>query len=581
MIDYSASKMNPLWTARWKLNDEHTRSRNFLPNRPQYEFIKAAGSSISTGQRIFLLTSANGVGKTTACINIIANIIYQNINIYHDIKDQDSGEVIPGFFKFPLYNDFPEKWPKNIWYVSNQDSLTGIHKELKFWMPRKDLMEVDFLKEEKSGKHYVSQVHFFKTGWNLFYKTINQDPETFESANVSIVVFDEPPLRSQYMAAIKRLRMGGIVIIAATAVFKAGWFLDDIIDKLGDGDKWQGSAAIWDNGIKTGGNWDLGMYGIQAKGNLTAEDIDFQVRNTDPDEYDARIEGKVQRLSGLIFKSYKQEFVNDKGDKVPFHFQRIKRYPELPLYYTYRFVMDPHDRKPPCCIWLRMDRWGRIEVFREWPSWDDHQFGGKKFVDIKDSGNYTIDDFVRFWLEIEREYSISSHRIDDVIDPNFGNKINRNTGTLVYQDYMIASERVSQQLKINRTYSFIRNAEDSLPKGHKEIKEWLKPGPDGDLRLVIGSDCRNMDLAMRRYQWKDETQKREEIHGISEDVEERFKDFIDLLRYALVVPWSYTPPPKFKFSIEGVDYGEEKPREDWRRTIKRVAAERPSGPDGS
>lgn len=549
MLNYTyGNSLTVSQRARWKaLTELYGGAKTFIPNRAQFDFARAVGELVPKGKRIFLVTSANGVGKTTIAWNILLNIIYENYNIYRKITDLQTGEQFSGFFDFPLYNRFPKTWPKQVWYVSNADSLRFIHEELKNWAPPHSYIEGEWT-ESKDGKTYVSRIHFPVTGWTIYYKTVEQDPQTFESANISIIVFDEPPPRQLYKAAIYRTRKGGFIMIPATPLFHAAWFVDDIVERIpeeGESSfKWHQTVDVWSNCIETAGEWHLGIFGRQKKGNLSKSQIDFQISETDPDEVEARVYGKFQHLVGLIFKGY------DRNKIV-----RPAQSREFPNNYMYRFVLDPHDRKPPAASWYCLDQYGRIEKIREFPSVHDKIYHGQRYVDIKDSGPYTIKDFVRMFFEIEQELQIPPDRIQDIIDPNFGVKIQRNTGRKVYEEYEIAMKEIAKERKSRRRYSFVLNVIDDLYIGHKKLKELIKPNADGEVRYTIDPSCVNTDLAYRRYKYKDQTDKQVEEMGLSDRVEEKWKDFIDNDRYMAVLPWKYRAHPIFLGKGRS-DYGE-------------------------
>lgn len=573
MIDYENSGLDEQQIERWKALGGIFGAKTFLPNRPQYEFIKAVGQYNTLKKKIFLLRSGNGVGKTTVVWNVLANIIYgqKYVSVYRDIKDVQTGEVIDGFFNHSLYNYVPRSWPRVIWYVSNKDSLEGINNEMYNWMP-KDRGNGEMIKESKEGKTFVSKLHFVSMGWKLYYKTIDQDPRTFESANVSIIVFDEPPPKRLFHASVSRLRRGGIILMPATPLWDAGWFMDTIIEKVGkEQDKWDQQVSVWENCIEKAGEWDLGELGIHPKGNLYKKDIDFQIANYDEDEREARVYGKMMNLSGLIIKNYVKENVF-----VPVEY--IKTHPKR---YCYRFVIDPHDRRPPFACWMRLDPGGDIEIIREWPSLRDPQFHGKYFHDIKDAGILTIDDFVKIFSEIESELKIPKDRIDDVIDPNFGLKRNSKTGKRVFEDFQEASRRI----KGFREYAFYTHASDNLVDGHSAIRQILKPTNSGHQQFRISNECHNIDRAFRRYAWKKEPPKTEDTHGIGEKIQEKYKDPIDVIRYCLIVPWDYKPLDIFK-GESGADYGfdrfEDKTNGRHEATRRRIRERisRPAGVDG-
>lgn len=566
MIDYEIAQGTPEFRARWRgLAQFHGAGKTLIPNKPQALFAKAVGELVPQDYRVFLATSANGIGKTTIVINILLNIIYPGYNIYTYARDCQTGETFPGFFNYPLYKEWPKSWPKKVWFISNADSLRFIHEELKIWAPPHSYHEREWV-EGKDGKTYVSRVDFPEKGWVIYYKTVDQEPGTFETANISVIIFDEPPPRNLYKAAVYRIRSGGFILIPATPLFSAGWFVDDILEKVQEGSHYHyhQTVEVWENCIETAGEWDLGEYGIQKKGNLEKRIIDFQIQETDPDEVEARVYGRFQHLVGLIFKSYKRELI---FRELPARIQ--------PREYMYRFVLDPHDRKPPAASWYALDWHNRITKIREFPGIHDEAFHGKRFVDIKDSGSYTVRDFCRMFLEIEQELQIPPWRVQDIIDPNFGNKKNSVSGLMIFEEYEKAMREVAKEMHSERHYRFILNVVDDLAIGHKTIKGMLKPLNTGDMPYLIDPNCINTDLAYRRYKYKDQTDKQDEEMGLSEKIEHKWKDFIDNDRYCFMIPWKWKPGPD-KLLKESTDY--EPPKRRWDAAIR---ATRPEGAEGA
>ena len=535
--------------------------RVFIPNKAQAEFARVVGTQYQN-TRIFLATSGNGVGKTTIAANILTNIIYPKTNIWRNIEDVETGEKYGGFFDYPLYRQWPEGWPKLAWVISNNESIKSVIKKITAWFPD------GTYHESKEGKNHIAKITFDHCDWIIAFKTIDQDIKTFESDDVGLIIMDEPSPLTIFKACISRLRNGGMILIPATPLFEAAWFVDEIIERIGeDGDKYHQTVAVWANVIETGGHWMLGKYGIHPAGNLKQENVEFQLRNYDPDELEARRDGVFKYLSGLVYKSYSKET----------HFQQLPP-SEHPEKYMYRMIIDPHDRKPPAVIWIRYDRFGRRTVVREWPSIHDTQYGGLPFHKIKDAGPYTIEDFCRFWIQVEKDLHIQPERIQRVIDPNFGRKINRSTGLMVFQEYAAASRKVDK----DRGFSFITDATDDLFTGHKAVKALLKPEANGDLPLVIDSSCFNVDYAFRHYSYDDYSAKEEERHGLKEGrktgaqqhVKQYAKDFVDLIRYDAMVPFTWQ---RYQAQEEGwEDYGDKpKSKRSWRQRVGR-----PEGSEG-
>lgn len=508
--------------------------RTYLPTKSGADFLRAMGTGVPD-KRVFLMTSGNGAGKTTLSVNILANLVWPGINIYDWARDRETGEEYPGFFNYPIFRDYPARWPKRIWYVSNQDSLKSIWEEFQVWIPK------ELYKESAQGKSYVSYVDFLNSpgGWRLWFKTIDQDPKTYESANIGVIIFDEPPPYGIFKAAVSRLRSGGIIIIPATPLFGSAWFVDEIVLPSGEAasDKYHQTVSVWSNCLERAGLWDMGMFGVHPKGNLSERDIEFTLRNYDPDEREARENGTFQHLVGVVYKTYGSE-----------HFQNIPE-PHNPEDYTYKFVLDPHDRKPPAALWMRVDKWDWHAVFREWPSpVKDNLFGGLPYHQIKSADPYRVADFVKMFIEVFKFYRIRPDQVQAIIDPNFGNKPNRQTGKTLAQEYQ--DEFRSNGYPI----IFIRDVNDALPDGHKKVKDYLAAGTSGESRLSISRECVNTDWSMRNYSFDDWEGKQVDKKGIRESVKDKGKDFADLIRYGLMVPAMKLRRPEQKHSIYS-DYG--------------------------
>lgn len=483
------------------------------------------------------MTSGNGTGKTSATINIIANLVWKPVNIFRNITDIKSGEKIAGFFNYPLYHQWPERWPKNIWYISNRDALHEIWREFKVWIPER------LMRYSKDGKTYTSTVSFSDSPWRLSFKTVDQDIKTFETANIGMAIFDEPPPLQVYKAVVARLRSGGIIIIPATPLFGASWFVDEIIDRVKeDGDKFHQTVSVWENCIQTAGYWHLGRHlGKHPKGCLEKINIEFMVKNFDPDERQAREHGVFQYLSGLVYKTYSKAS----------HFRKLIE-PHDKRHYVYQFILDPHDRRPPAAAWIRIDKWNRKRVIREWPSVQDSCYQGRMFKDIKSADPYTVKDFVKFWIEIEDDLKIPRDRMQSIIDPNYGKKPNSVSGLMLYEEYQ---QEFREQ---GAPRAFVIDAIDDLATGHSAVKELLKPIGDDDYGLMIDESCVNCDWGMRNYAYEPEpTGKEAEKRDLALKVREIGKDFPDLIRYAAVVPYEWfplDPLPDDKFDDYG--YGE-------------------------
>lgn len=520
---------------KWKARSPY---KFFVPNYPQFQGIKAIGSLVPE-KRIFVMTSGNGVGKTTMVILFLQNIIRDNANIFRNIRDPETGKNISGFFDFPLYRNWPADWPKKIWFVSTQDGIKNTWEEFEFWIPEREYEPI------KGGKNFYSQVEFKATDWSLFFKTTNQDPDKFESANVGIIVFDEPPPEVLFTAAFSRLRTGGIIVIAATPLFGSSW-MQDLLERNHRANRyvWHQRVSVHENNQETCGYWNLGIWGKQPKGRLTTADIKFMVSGWDDEEREAREHGKFQHLTGLIYKSYKHEPDEESG---LCHYVNVVN-PIDPRLYVYQFVVDPHDRRPAFALWIRIDQYGRRRVIREWPGQEDTLYGGRMFHKIKTADPHTVEDFVSDWIRIEKSMGIPEERVQSIMDPNFGQKPERVTGKTVAETY----SETYKKFGMNR--GFITNVIDDLNVGHKKVRSFLKPTDAGDLYLQIDRSCVSLNWAMRNYKYIEWQGKTADRRDLSEVVSEKGKDPCDCLRYALITPIKWRPPEYTPAETQG-DYG--------------------------
>ncbi len=429
----------------------------FVPNGAQAEWIRLVGNhQDGLHPRTKVLSAANKIGKSASTVAILANIIW---------SPQSKA------FDYPIYREWP--YPKIAWICSTESALKEIIiPEMKKWFP---VGKYEINKEGKTfDYHWVTD-----NGWQLFLKTYEQDQEKFESALLGLCIFSEPPPEYIYNAIPARMSMGGLRILEMTPLTRAAWVFDRLIEE----DKAQVMYAdIEANCIEHG-----------IRGRLKHSDIEDMLREYDIDELEARANGKFAHLGGVVYKSYDRELhLRDVEWRDPKH------------QYMYRMVIDPHDRMPPAVIWVRLDRFGRRAIIREWPSVDDWQFGGKPFHEIKDSGRWTIKDFCRTFIEIEEELEIPLNRIRRIMDPNFGSKRSSVTGRTIAQEYSVQSKKIYAQDEIYEEYprfAFITDVRDELAVGHKKVKELLQPTSDGDLPLIVPGGGRRVFSPRRRRSW--------------------------------------------------------------------------------
>jgi hypothetical protein len=184
------------------------RYRFYEPNGKCEEFIREVGND----QRLVtLFSAANGVGKTAASVNIVANIIFGNEN-----KENK-------WFDYPLYREWP--YPKRGRIVSEAANIDkNIIPALQEWLPK------GRYEAQKGTKSYLSKWST-DNGWEFDIMTNDQDPAQFEGPTLGFIWCDEPPTHTIFKACVSRLRSGGVMFISATPLNGSAWMFDEIVAK--------------------------------------------------------------------------------------------------------------------------------------------------------------------------------------------------------------------------------------------------------------------------------------------------------------------------------------------------------------
>lgn len=290
--------------------------KHYVPTGKGEEFIELFGS----GEFFVLMYSAaNGVGKTTVAVNILAHLFWPVENKWFDYT----------MFKFWPY-------PKKIRIISEPTAINEtIIPEMEFWFPR------GRYKREKRNKTFYSY-WTTDTGWEIQIMTYDQDPKEFESSTNGLIWFDEPPPQAIYKASVARLRRGGQVMITATPLDNAYWLYDHVLvnDDKNELDDGRGQRTYVEADVESA----CEEHGV--RGFLKHEDIVRMVAEYDEDEKQARIFGRFQHLVGMVFKNWNRKV------------HVIKPFLIKPQDFTVYEYLDPHPRKPDAVNWFAVDKNG-------------------------------------------------------------------------------------------------------------------------------------------------------------------------------------------------------------------------------
>lgn len=243
--------------------------------------------------------------------------------------------VANSYFRgLPLFENFP--YLKRGRIISDPTTLKQkIVPEIKSWFP------VGKYQSFKMGKDYDSYF-ITDTGFEFDLLSYEQETTEFESVDLGWAWFDEPPPEEKYKATVSRMRRGGIIFITATPLTGSAWLYDDIFTNQEIGKRVAIEADIEENCIEHG-----------IRGILRHDDILKMIEEYDDEDKQARIFGKFQHLTGLVFKKFKRETHVIK----PFNVS-------IRDYTVYNFL-DCHPRVEDHVSWVAVDRHGEKTIVDE------------------------------------------------------------------------------------------------------------------------------------------------------------------------------------------------------------------------
>ena len=445
---------------------------HFIPTGKQSECIR----EIAEGNNFITIFSAgNGAGKTTLLANILGSIIF--------------GSSDNPYFNFPFFNSYPFiKSARIISTPKEVEEIGSIQKEIKRWWPK------DKYTANKKGKQYDSE--FIAGDWITDVMTYEQDVEQFEGANLSLILFNEPPPLRILYASIARLRRGGKILIFMTPLDTGGEIIEDLLEKeniIIDGEEIGGVGIIYA---------DIESACIEhgVRGYLNHRDIVQMTNFYDPEEKAARMEGKPVHMLGRIYPSFqfKNPFVVD-DFIIPEHWPHIN-------------IVDPHDGIPFAISWAAIAPDGHIYIYDEYPFEDLEKCQGT---------NLSFPDYARIIREKEGRDKI----ILRIIDPYFGNKRYGNTGKTVKEELSSLG------------LDYVDGDTSGLDIGHKRVREFLRYYPEQPVTIInrtkfhILNRCRNHWRSMLRYKRK--ILKTGEVKD-KIVLDETYKHFCDNIRHLLM-----------------------------------------------
>jgi hypothetical protein len=259
--------------------------------------------------------------------------------------------------------------------------------------------------------------------------------------------------------------------------------------------------------------------GYYTNGVLNKSRIETMIlfwQKTCPQEVEARKCGQPITQTGKIYMNYNSA-IHDVDDE---HFDKLEKSHKVLM------VADPHGSRPTLVGFAAIDPMDRIILFDEWPP-----VQGYGYYETITTRRYTPQEECAVWDEILKKWGVSRNAVVKIGDPN----------RFLTRDSFESPDTIADIYE-KYGYKFDTDVNDDLDYGHRQVSTYLwydqmlfNANPleaAARVRLRFCRRCTNIRRAVANYAHK--KVKRSDA-PISENVNEKFKDGADIVRY--LVAW--------------------------------------------
>ncbi len=434
-----------------------------------------------------------------------------------DLGGNRSGKTTCGIVEDAFHSTgyYPDWYPKerrllkaNVGRIFARDfRVVGevITKDINTWFPKDAIIDKDKNNAGVWTKYYIKHESGGISAFDIM--TYEMEASQCESWSGHWAHYDEPPPRTHRVATARGLtdfrgrEWFTLTPLAEPWIFDEIWMNDDVFSITCD---------IRHN-LRRFNPISKLMIGLTS---LAITDFEKKLQ---PDEVEARSHGKFMYLAGRVYKKWNRTVHTfnryemwKKGERgvtmdgqPPPHWDRI-------------MLIDPHDRQNHALLWVaREPDYGLLYGYRE--AWIPGIFA--------EAVRHIRDEEMKFRDRVQMR----------IMDPNFGPKMQGNSGKTVRQEFEHEANRANYPMRF--AFGDDRNA----PAGRKAVAELMTYDSKEVVSIVnrpllyMASDLKECIYQVEHYIW-------DEYKYGERDPKEKVKDmnthFPDLLRYLALFDWA-------------------------------------------
>lgn len=504
------------------LREQRWPTKNFVPNIAQERALKCYFAPHPESGRfpfVMIFRGGNGVGKTIIMVILIVAVtlgpFFLNKEFFNHQYFRDCDKLRKERrFKLRIVCDKTD--------MQENGSVTT---HIKKWIPCAEF-------KGKTSGNYFTEIKIpaptpeYKPTI-IDVKTFDMDVEAHSGSEYDLIVFNEPPPQDLYTENISRLRRGGNAAFFLTPLNQAGYLRKIENGDYPDGEMCVTKGSIWENCADVPG----------ARGVLSRLDIERMKRQwyeKDPMEVPAREFGEYVNLAGAVYSIFTE------------HVHVIDPIKIQSSWNIYK-IIDPHDKKPPFCVYIAVTPMNQCFIFAEYPveNWE-----------VVKTTYLTITNFVTEFERIQGgrhenfPYITERLEIDECLgDPNKFADRQPGTGKTMKQEYEWAGNE-----------TILTKINDDIKFGHDQVKKLLLYDPERPInsmnhpQMYVFRNCKNVIRAFKNYEW---AEKQGISDGLSDKLDKKWQCPMDCIRYFAVHFDGYVQKSRKKYSEdeENIDNG--------------------------